>query len=396
MKRKYNEGFTLVELMVSILIASIVTLAATTVLLLGIRLNKSASDTAQRQNTTRIFMAVVERMATEGAITSVSNTDDYWKAVGKVREEKAIVNKPEEAPEDMPPAEEKEKILFYYDAAAGVIYTGGEISTDGGGEKCSGGTPLMEGVIESHIAMDGPQLTLDVKTHDGSYTTSVYCRTSYVYQTQDGPGISDAEADLGTAPEEMKGKEARAELLKILLSQRGSSGMILVEDEKTGAMYKTPVYYAQWYEPTWPSDTPWCACFLSWGLAQVSDKINEPATQAADGRYLWFANVDRFMRFFKNQDENGNTLATPRNHRWVNYLPQKAEGGNYINTPAPGDIVFIDWDGKQDDPAHVGMVLAVDKEYIYTIEGNSANMVAVRKYAITGNLIMGYGVIDWK
>ena len=205
----------------------------------------------------------------------------------------------------------------------------------------------------------------------------------------------DIEDDRINQESTLVGKEARAELLKILLSQRGSTGMILVENEKTGAMYKTPVYYAQWYEPTWPSDTPWCACFLSWGLAQVSDKINEPATQAADGRYLWFANVDRFMRSFKNQDENGNTLATPRNHRWVNYLPQKAEGGNYINTPAPGDIVFIDWDGKQDDPAHVGMVLAVDEEYIYTIEGNSANMVAVRKYALTDKLIMGYGIIDW-
>ena len=33
---------------------------------------------------------------------------------------------------------------------------------------------------------------------------------------------------------------------------------------------------------------------------------------------------------------------------------------------------------------------------VYTIEGNSANMVAVRKYSVNDSRIMGYGILDWK
>ena len=176
MKRKYNEGFTLVELMVSIMVASIVTLAASTVLLMGFRLNRSASDTAQRQNTTRIFMTVVERMATEGTIDAVTDAPDHWKAIEKVTEGEA----------------EQEKILFYYDAENGTIYSGGT-AEDG---VYSGGTVLMENVIASHVTLEGALLTVSLETQDGSYSTSVYCRTAVVEPEYEGPKVEDAEEAL--------------------------------------------------------------------------------------------------------------------------------------------------------------------------------------------------------
>lgn len=394
MKRKYNEGFTLVELMVGILIASVVTMAASTVLLLGMRLNRSSSDTAQRQNTTRIFMTVVERMATEGTITSVTDAPDYWKAVETVVDGE----------------EEKERILFYYDAGKGIIYTGGEetVAPVAGKETVtySGGTPLMEDVIASHVILEDALLTVSLETRDGSYSTSVYCRTADIQTAPEGPDIGDAEENLEAAPEEMKGREARAKLLKILLSQRGSTGMILVENEKTGAMYKTPVYYARWYEPDWPSDTPWCACFLSWGLDQVSGDVENTflanVKKAEGGKNYWFANVDNFMRFFKEEialQDGAYVSVTPpaETKHWVSMKNiDFTDGKNTAMLPNPGDIAFIDWTRAQADPAHVGIVLAVKDGYIYTVEGNSANTVAVRKYAVTDKLIMGYGIIDWK
>ena len=57
-------------------------------------------------------------------------------------------------------------------------------------------------------------------------------------------------------------------------------------------------------------------------------------------------------------------------------------------------MIFFDYDGL--DPDHVGIVLTVVDDYIYTIEGNTADMVAVRKYTVNDPRIMGYGVLDWK
>ena len=360
MKRKNNEGFTLVELMVTIVVASIVTLAASTVLLLGIRLNKSSSDTAQQQNTVRIFLSVVERMATEGTIKEAENDPDSWVLYGENEDH-------------------TKKQLFYYSSANGTIYSGG-----------NDGAPLMEDIIASHIAMFGELLTVAVETEDGSYTTSVYCRSGAILADGAEPEIADRPEQ--NLPDEVEGKAARAEFLKLLVSQLGSTGMILEKspDGDTSTMIKTPLYYAQWYSMNadsegknmWPIDTPWCACFLSWGLNSVSAHINNPPNPTPKGIYLWYADVDEFKNFFTSQ---GN--------KW----------GNSIVKAAPGDLIFFDWTGSKADAAHVGVVLAVkdadndgDKDYVYTIEGNSANMVAVRKYSVNDSRIMGYGILDWK
>ena len=70
-------------------------------------------------------------------------------------------------------------------------------------------------------------------------------------------------------------------------------------------------------------------------------------------------------------------------------------------TPIPGDYVFFDWDGRNDpdggkDPDHVGAVLCVDGNQLYTIEGNSGGRVAVQRYDLNDKRIVGYGVLNWK
>jgi hypothetical protein len=59
--------------------------------------------------------------------------------------------------------------------------------------------------------------------------------------------------------------------------------------------------------------------------------------------------------------------------------------------PAPGDIIFFDWegDGKSD---HTGIVEYAEGEYVYTIEGNSSDSCARCSYRLDSVKIFGYGV----
>ena len=70
---------------------------------------------------------------------------------------------------------------------------------------------------------------------------------------------------------------------------------------------------------------------------------------------------------------------------------------NEDRTPAPGDIIFYDWQdsGSGDNTGwsdHVGIVEAVNGSTITVIEGNYQNAVGRRKIAVNGRYIRGYGV----
>ena len=60
-------------------------------------------------------------------------------------------------------------------------------------------------------------------------------------------------------------------------------------------------------------------------------------------------------------------------------------------TPAPGDIIFFDWEGDGHSD-HVGIVEKVENSMVYTIEGNSNDAVNERKYTLGSSQICGYGV----
>lgn len=167
-------------------------------------------------------------------------------------------------------------------------------------------------------------------------------------------------------------KKARFEFLKTLAGQYDSRGEI-----KGGSDY---TYFSEWYidnyesHPGWNQYTPWCGCFLSWAADQQKASI--------DGAPPRFADVDEGMAKFT---ENG---------KWRR--PNDAH-----NMPIPGDYVFFDWDGRNDpdggkDPDHVGAVLCVEGNFLYTIEGNSGGRVAVQRYDLNDPRIVGYGVLKWK
>ena len=66
--------------------------------------------------------------------------------------------------------------------------------------------------------------------------------------------------------------------------------------------------------------------------------------------------------------------------------------------PAPGMIIFFDWDdkglsGPQDGLSdHTGIVVRVADGLVYTVEGNSGNQVRERSYPVGYYEILGYGI----
>ena len=165
-------------------------------------------------------------------------------------------------------------------------------------------------------------------------------------------------------------KKARFAFLQTLAGQYDSRGEIKNGDG-------TYNYFSEWYingyknHPGWNQYTPWCACFLSWAADQKKASI--------DGDPPSFADVDKGMTKFKDSG------------MW------RERGAE----PIPGDYVFFDWDGRNDpdggkDPDHVGAVLCVEGDFLYTIEGNSGGKVAVQRYLLSDSRIVGYGMLKWK
>lgn len=76
---------------------------------------------------------------------------------------------------------------------------------------------------------------------------------------------------------------------------------------------------------------------------------------------------------------------------------------NENRTPKPGDIIFYDWQDKEDYEDtdcvgwsdHTGIVESVSDGIITLIEGNYDNAVKRRNLAVNGRYIRGYGVPDY-
>lgn len=223
----------------------------------------------------------------------------------------------------------------------------------------SGDQVLLDNLRGARVDLDGSLVTFTFATAAHSYSTSVFCRTGI-----EGDSVGKAEAQEKLKELEKPEKDARFEFLKTLAGQLDSRGEIIGGKG----------YFSEWYignyadHPGWNQYTPWCACFLSWAADQKKASIN--------GAPPRFADVDKGMADFKKSD------------KWRS--PNDAN-----NMPIPGDYVFFDWD-RDRDPDHVGAVLCVDGNQLYTIEGNSSGRVALNCYPKNDPRIMGYGVLNWK
>lgn len=344
MKRN-NSGFTMVELLVTVAVSSIVLAAAASLMLLGLRVHQTTQKEAGEQQTVRIVLSALEDLSASGKIYRVEPLSDGWQLQGKTA-----------------------------DGAAGAVllrYNNGKLRSGGSGDQV-----LLDNLRGAQVILDGSLVTFTFATAAHRYSTSVFCRTGI---DGDSVGKADAQEKL----EELKKpplpestelseaeKKARFAFLQTLAGQYDSRGEIKNGDG-------TYNYFSEWYidryanHPGWNQYTPWCGCFLSWAADQKKASI--------DGDPPSFADVDKGMTKFKDSG------------MW------RERGAE----PIPGDYVFFDWDGRNDpdggkDPDHVGAVLCVEGDFLYTIEGNSGGKVAVQRYLLSDSRIVGYGVLKWK
>lgn len=341
MKRN-NSGFTMVELLVTVAVSSIVLAAAASLMLLGLRVHQTTQKEAGEQQTVRIVLSALEDLSASGKIYRVEPLSDGWRLLGKTA-----------------------------DGAAGAVllrYNNGKLRSGGSGDQV-----LLDNLRGARVDLDGSLVTFTFATAAHSYSTSVFCRTGIEGDSVGREEAKDILTKEPTLPESTKlseaEKKARFQFLQTLANQYDSRGEI-----KGGSDY---TYFSEWYirsykdNPGWNQYTPWCGCFLSWAADQQKASINgDPPS---------FADVDEGMKGFKDS------------RMW-------REGGA---TPIPGDYVFFDWDGGTDpdggkDPDHVGAVLCVEGNFLYTIEGNSGGRVAVNRYSLSDSRIVGYGVLNWK
>lgn len=339
MKRN-NSGFTMVELLVTVAVSSIVLAAAASLMLLGLRVHQTTQKEAGEQQTVRIVLSALEDLSASGKIYRVEPLSDGWQLQGKTADGKS--------------------------GAVLLRYKSGKLTSGTSGDQV-----LLDNLRGARVDLDGSLVTFTFATAAHSYSTSVFCRTGI-----EGDSVGKVEAQ--EKLDELKKpnltdaeKKARYAFLKTLADQYDSRGNILKGDT---SRYK---YFSEWYidgydnHPGWNQYTPWCGCFLSWAADQQKASII--------GAPPRFADVDKGMAKFKESD------------MW------RERGAE----PIPGDYVFFDWDGGTDpdrdsDPDHVGAVLCVEGDFLYTIEGNSGGRVAVNCYPKNDPRIMGYGVLNWK
>ena len=345
---KKDNGFTLIELVVGILCSALVTGAIITFMLMGLSTNKSVVDANVDQQNARIMLTMVENLASEGAIHSI----DY---IG----------------EDSNSDTRDWSILDSLGSAV-LSYSASSQSLRG-----RNGTLLMTGIHSSSVSisdqtLSGCLLNFAIETEAGTYLTSVFCRTKAIQSDE----LSEDQVTTETTQEASSATNAqsRIDFISSLMSQLGSTGEI--KNSPTAETFTLWYCGGEAYLPGWSPDTPWCATFLSWAIAENVENLDYP------------------------KDENGKTIlpcAADVDNLWTAIGSDK----QYIHSDTapynitPGDLIFFNWDGDS-DLEHVGVVLFTDTDWVYTIEGNSGDRVALRRYDLKDPCIHGYGVLNWK
>ena len=124
--------------------------------------------------------------------------------------------------------------------------------------------------------------------------------------------------------------------------------------------------YWSWYG--FGSRVEWCACFVSWCADQCG--------------YIETDVIPKYAGCV-----NG-----------VNWFKDRGQWADNDIEPAPGMIIFFDWDNKgssgpQDGESdHTGIVARVEDGIVYTVEGNSGDSCRENHYAVGYYEILGYGI----
>lgn len=215
--------------------------------------------------------------------------------------------------------------------------------------------------------------TVIIETDDGEgniIEEEVEETTVYLYITVSHKSVDEMMAQYGFTEEQ---KSQVEELLAqddsmwaaVLYGVYGSDDQIvMVALSQLGNVGGEP--YWSWYG--FGSRVEWCACFVSWCADQCG--------------YIEMGVIPKYAGCVNGV-------------QWFRDRGQWAE--NDIE-PAPGMIIFFDWDNKgssgpQDGESdHTGIVERVENGVVYTVEGNSGDACRENHYPVGYYEILGYGV----
>ena len=148
------------------------------------------------------------------------------------------------------------------------------------------------------------------------------------------------------------------ELLYGIALGSGNGDLVAVAQSQVGNVGGAP--YWSWYG--FNSRVEWCAIFVSWCAEQCG--------LLEQGAVPKFSGCGTGVQWFQSRGQ---------------WLPGSA-------TPEPGMLIFFKWYGSDATIAdHVGIVERVENGRIYTIEGNSNDMVRRNSYPMGYGEIVGYG-----
>ena len=150
------------------------------------------------------------------------------------------------------------------------------------------------------------------------------------------------------------------ELLYGIALGSGNGDLVAVAQSQVGNAGGAP--YWSWYG--FSSRVEWCAIFVSWCADQCG--------LLDSGAVPKFSGCGTGVNWFQSRGQ---------------WLSGSA-------TPEPGMLIFFKWYGSDATIAdHVGIVERVENGRIYTIEGNSNDMVRRNSYPVGYGEIKGYGVL---
>ena len=216
--------------------------------------------------------------------------------------------------------------------------------------------------------------TVITETDDGNgniVETETTVTQTYLYITVSHKTAEEMAAQYGFDEEQ---KEQLAELLDeenrslwraVLYGIYTEDGAIVsVALSQVGNVGGEP--YWSWYG--FSSRVEWCACFVSW-CANECGYIDT-------GVIPKYAGCVNGVQWFKDRGQ---------------WMDGSAE-------PAPGMIIFFDWDdenGQDGLSDHTGIVEKVENGRVYTIEGNSGDSVRQNSYPVGHYEVLGYGCPDF-
>lgn len=130
----------------------------------------------------------------------------------------------------------------------------------------------------------------------------------------------------------------------------------------------------KYYDPQYKQNQPWCANFVNcMMLVSALPKDRDDEAKKYDAQY------------FQYQPSYNNLSCGCRY-----YAQYFRDAGSWYNRKdaKKGDVIFF---GKYGEEEHVGLVIDVDEERIYTVEGNKNNHVEFGNYSKNYTRISGCG-----